>query len=141
MARQLTNPRFRHGEHARNVFQIVPELGTTMEEILSPLYLANVSAKLRVGDRIEVLQEDYGGFAELLVRRVEHGSVVTALLFSVAFDEAEEIEAPEPDYRVEFTGAQSLWRVVRIADGVVVKDGVQTEAAAKRWLTNHLKTL
>ncbi|WP_375408511.1 hypothetical protein [uncultured Methylobacterium sp.] len=143
MGRQMTSPRFKLAEHARNVHRCNLEVGTTVDELLNPTFFVNVAGTVRAGDIIECLWDDYSRFLQLMVRKADRISVVVAPfggadLERVERDETE--EAPAEDYRHEFAGAQEQWRVIRVADGQVIKAGLASEAAAKREIAAARKT-
>ena len=144
MARQLTDPRFKLAEHARNVYRATPELGTSFEEMLAPGYWANIARKLRAGDRIEVVADDFSAYGELFVRRA---TPTEAFVSVVRPFEPFEDTAPSDatrltaeDFRVEHNATEQ-WRVVRLCDGEVVKRDLLSEPAAKRALAAYLKSL
>lgn len=141
MGRQLTYPRYKLGEHARNVHRVNLEVGTTREELLDPAFFVNVSGSMRAGDIIEAVLDDYSRFFSLLIQKADRISVKVAVISDVTFEDAPAAEAPAEDFRIEHAGAQEQWRVIRLTDGVVIKTGLASEAAAKRELTHHCKTL
>lgn len=139
MARQMINPRFGHAEHRRGAYRCVLENGTTVEEMLDPMFFMNITG-LRPGDVIEAVKEDLSGMALLLVRSADKRAVKVGLVTISNFEDQERDELPADDFRLEFN-VQDKHRVVRVSDGVVLEKDLATEAAAKRWLTNHRKTL
>ncbi len=139
MARQMTAPRFGHAEHRRASYRCVLENGTTVEEMLDPLFLVNITG-LRAGDMIEAVKEDLSGMALLLVRSADKRAVKVGLVSITNFEDETRDERPAEDFRIEFN-VQDKHRVVRVSDGVVLEKDLATEAAAQRWLTNHRKTL
>lgn len=50
-----------------NTFEAVPKAGTPFENVLRPDFWANVSQRMRAGDKIIVLPRDGSWYAELLV--------------------------------------------------------------------------
>ncbi|GJD92931.1 hypothetical protein [Methylobacterium iners] len=140
MARQMTNPRMGHAEHKRNHYRCVLEIGTSVEEVLHPMFFMNISG-VKPGDIIECVREDLSGMIVLLVRAADRTAIKTGIVSGAFFDdELERPEAPAEDFRTEFN-VQDKWRVVRISDGEVLTADLPSEAAAKKWLTNHRKTI
>lgn len=122
-----------------NVFRVKPEIGTAPEALLDPHYWAHVSARLSVGDVIEVLAEDGSYFAELLVR--DAGT----LFAKVAFKSPVTVFAkPEEDDRALPAGYEIKWRGPKVRFGVVhdkdvLKDGFVDRVEARAWLDDLLK--
>ena len=85
--RRLQPTRIKQAEYARNEFQITPEIGTSIEDILAPEYWAHAALQLKAHDRIEVRTEDASWYAELYVLKAERlpGSVFTAAVRLIRF--------------------------------------------------------
>ena len=121
----------------------IPESGTPLAHVLRPAYWASIPhTKLKAGCRIWVYPEDETWWAELLVRKVGQGYAKVQLLRQ---GELEALSPADPelakDYDIEFRGAVIKHRVVRKKDGVVVKQGLDSEAEAQAWLRDHRRML
>jgi hypothetical protein len=121
-----------------NIFRVTPEMGTPPAALLDPHYWAHSSAKLRIGDIIEVLAEDGSYFAELLVRDV--GNLFAKVAFKspvmVFSDEAETAETPT-GYEVKWRGPKAKFGVLHGKD--VLKDGFVDKTEAHAWLDDLVK--
>ena len=137
---QLHPSRFAFAEHKRNVWFVVPLGGTTLAEVLDPLYWSHVAARLRPTDRIEVHAEDGRFFAELYVRDAGHLHASVVALRSHAF-EAAPADAPANGHAVAWKGPHHRWCVVRMSDQQLVKAECASREDAAMWLAANAKTL
>lgn len=119
-----------------NIFRVTPELGTPSAALLDQHYWAHVSAKLRVGDVIEVLAEDGAYFAELLVRDVGNLYAKVALKNVIEFAKAEALPTPV-GYEVKWRGPKLKFGVLHGTD--VLKDGFIDKTEAHIWLDELVK--
>lgn len=163
-ARKLMPPRMKLAEFARSVFQVRPELGTTVEDILAPEFWTHVAGQLQPRARIEVETEDMAWWAELYVVAVEplpgnkfHARVVplrmidltaepealavpAATTTAAAAMAAEAAAAPSvldgdpADYEVAFKGPAKRHVIIRKADRVVMREGIATKAEAQAMI-------
>jgi hypothetical protein len=144
--RQMISSRLGATEHKRNSWRCNLETGTTVEELLDPQFFVNITC-LRAGDMIEAVRDDASGMALLLVREATRTGVKVGLVHIVDFTAQDELReaavaagADSANFRAEFN-LEDKWRVVRVSDGVVVDKGLASEAAARKAIANHLKTL
>lgn len=135
---QLAGKRHHLAEGRRNIFCVTPEHNTPYEAILRDDYWAHVSAKMKPGDRIEVLAEDGSYFAELLVQDAGRLYAKVAELRHVKLDAVEVKEGGMvvEGYEVAWKGPQLKWCVLRGKDRL--KDGMD-KASAIQWMQSHAK--
>jgi hypothetical protein len=135
---QLASNRLHFAENRRNVFCVTPEHGTPYDAILKDDYWAHVSAKMKPGDRIEVLAEDGSYFAELLVQDAGRLYAKVASLRHVKLDAVEVKEGGlvMEGYEVAWKGPQLKWCVLRGKDRL--KEGMD-KATAIHWMQSHAK--
>lgn len=138
MRRKIAVSQFNLAEHQRSVYEIVPEAGTTFEEILHPDYWAHVAKHLRPWCRIEIRYDaaDSAYFAELVVRAADHITAKVAVLRKIDLRgdaSAPAAEAPE-GYVVKERGKNG-WCVLRGTE--VVKTGFQTREQALAAAAAH----
>lgn len=120
-----------------NIFRVTPEIGTPPSALLDPHYWAHVSARLSVGNIIEVLAEDGSYFAELLVRDV--GNLYAKVAFKspvTIFSNDEALEAPA-GYEVKWRGPKARFGVLHGKD--VLKDGFVDKTEAHAWLDDLVR--
>jgi hypothetical protein len=132
---RLTGPRMKEASYARTVYHVTPEAGTPFEALLRAEYWAHVAIKLRPMDRVEVLAEDGGYFAELLVISTSRLAATVAVLSHVVLTSADQAPATdEGRYDTKWGGPVAKWRVVRRVDNVVVRDGFANKDEARRFI-------
>ena len=133
---QLHPGRFALAEHKRNVYFITPADGTTLEEVLDPLYWSHVASRFRPTDRVEVHAEDGSFFAELTVREAGRQHATLVPLRVVEFEKLKQ----EPDragFAVQWKGPHLRWCVVRLADDQIVKGECGARDEAMQWLASN----
>lgn len=141
--RKLLERQFTVAENVRQEIVIMPEIGTTMEEMQNPAYWSHVASRLRAWDRIEVRPADGTWWAELVVRVVQPFAVRVHVLRLVKFPDAQRAAAGSdvpPGYVISQRGARG-WTVVRETDNEVLKDKEQTRGHAVAWLDAYLAAL
>jgi hypothetical protein len=124
---QLHPSRFALAEHKRNIYFITPADGTTLEDVLDPLYWSHVAARLRPTDRIEVHAEDGRQHATLVPLRV------------IEFERLKQ-ESDRAGFAVQWKGPHHRWCVVRLADNQIVKGECGAKDEALLWLASNNKS-
>ena len=117
-----------------------PAAGTPYAEILKPEYWANIK-KLPINAHIHVDSEDGSYYAELKLLKVAQGYAIVMPLRHVVLDRAGSAPVVADGFDVQFLGPIKMFRVVRLKDGHVLKDGLATEDAARDWLRDHKRML
>lgn len=118
----------------------IPEAGTPLEHVLRPEYWASIR-QLKAGCRVWVFAEDEAYYAELLVRKVGQGFAKMQLLRSGELDAASADPALTDGYDIQYRGPVVKHRVVRLKDGHVLKQGLDTFEDASAWLRDHKRML
>ncbi|BES72164.1 hypothetical protein RE428_31820 [Marinobacter nanhaiticus D15-8W] len=136
---KLSNPRFKEASFVRTTFVATPEHKTTIKDLESPEYWSHVAAQLKPFDKIEVIPEDGSFYAELLVIDVKRAAATVSVLchHKLCSDKAPEADA---EYVMEFSGGHTKWRVKRVSDNEVLKDGM-TKDEAQKYLSSHEKAM
>lgn len=143
--RKLLVTQIKEAEYVRRDYVVTPPQGTTMQEMLEPMYWAHVARQLRPFDRIEVRFADGKAWAELIVRVAEPLAVKVAILRHRDFEieqgksSGPELEIPD-GYEVKHRGL-AKWSVIRLADQEVLEKGFQDRTAAIVWLHGTLARL
>jgi hypothetical protein len=98
-------------------------------------FWAHIAAHLRPGDEIRVFTDSMSW--ELVLHVIGSGKafahVAKKALYNYATRE-DQVVLPSI-YKVDFAGTTHMWRVIR--DGKVLKQGIQTEALARRAAAQH----
>ena len=117
-----------------------PDAGTPFTELLKPAYWANIK-KLPTNAHIHVDAEDGSYYAELKVLKVGQGFAKVFVLRHVELEEAGADPAVTDGYEIQFRGPIVKHRVVRLKDGHVLKDKLDTWDDANGWLRDHKRML
>ena len=129
-------------ETVRNVYQINIPAGTTPEELLEPTFWSHVAAKLRAGDRIEVVTGDAAWFAELRVMEVgragSFGARVAFTTSPVALSN-EHVLPVLNDFEARPSGAG--WQVFKVGSTEPVKTDLPDQISAQKWITSQRRAL
>lgn len=128
-------------EHVRQCYSACPASGVGPEDILDPKYWVHVSANLRPGDKIEILPEDSEWYAELIVLNAGRFGAKVAFILEPVMLSASETVADNDEFDVRWSGPHSKFRVVRMADKSVIKDGFQTKEEGETWLKSHVQAM
>lgn len=157
--RKLLAPQFVSAEYHENPWIAKPEAGTTFVEMLDPAYWANVASQLRSGDVIRVRPVEGNWWAQLVVAAVAPFTAKVEFIIGRAFgigtftseddfakavdgkkDQPPVLAAVGPKgYEIKNRGKNG-WTVVRKSDNAVLKEGLDTQAAALAWAEQHAKT-
>ena len=137
--RKIHPSRFKNAEQERQIWMIVPEHGTSFEDLLEPPYWAHVSKFLKPNAHIEIAPEDASYFAELIVRSVGLMSAHVAVLRHI---ELGQVPLPAAQsFAVEYRGPLMKHSVIRKRDGYAIATGYDTQDAAFQWLAANSRTL
>lgn len=112
--------------------------GVPLDAVMDPAYWSHVSSKLRPGYRIEVFAEDGSVWAMLLVLSAGKVEAKVHVLQQVDTSGVEAI-VETLDYEVKWRGPAKLFGVIRLSDGEVIKDMMQTKEEANTYLANYVK--
>lgn len=145
-SRRLSETRFRPKGYMVNEWEIEVESGTTIENILNPIFWTHVAKNLCLLDEIKILTEDRTFYARVLVTGVDKQSARVFVLEYKDLTEAEAFQpseglAKESDYLIEYAGKTAKWRVVRLADRKTIKSGMESREEAERSMRDHIKIL
>jgi len=127
--------RFHLSADKLNHWYVEAEMGVTVEQILDEAFWAHISMHLRAGDRITVMPDNMAWRLELHVAGAgsQYAHVVKMEMYDLT-PAHPPIKLPSI-YKVEYVGSHHKWRFLR--DGVMLKDGFETESLAKRAAKNH----
>ena len=110
---------------------------TTLEDILRPEYWANVSGNTffhHEHNIVSVYWEDDAQFAQLFVRQSGANFAIMEVLNHWNFDEKNEINQKDL-YDVKWTGPSTKFRIIRISDNQIMKDGFKTVLEAEDFIS------
>ena len=128
-------------DHSVVVYHHTPEFETSRDDLAKPDYWTHVAAQLRPGHRIEVMAPDGAYWAMLLVRSASRLEAVVQELQFVKLGKAEAAATPDQAYEVKWRGPSAKFSVIRISDGEIIREQIESKEAATQWLKNHEKSL
>ena len=131
--------RFSLADSNRNVWSIVPEVGTPYSALSDASYWSHIADKLRPFDRIEVYAEDGAYWAELLVISAARLSAKVIELRKKDLDGVGMVS--EPGFEVQWKGPHHKHAVVRMKDKTALQSGFASKEDAMAWLASNSKTL
>jgi len=137
----ITRSQFSLAESVRNRYAVTVEPESTLEDVLKEEATQHIASQLRIGDILEVATADQAWFAELMVKDCGRNFARFNVIRFV------ELVPSEPagdgdrsgDYTVNWGGPHQKFRVIRKADGSVLKDGFADKKAATAWIAEHEK--
>jgi len=121
-------------EH-NNCFRLNVAASVTPDQCMDEGFWAHIAARLNPGDEIHVMPDTMTW--ELVLHVIGTGRnyahVCTKVLYNLAARE-EQVKLPAA-YQIQYKGTTYKWCVIR--DGKMIKQGIETEALAKRAGANH----
>lgn len=124
-----------------------PKAGTSLQDLLNPLYWENARAagRFRMADEykhqgqvVEVLPEDCEYYAELLMITLPNGHLSVNKLLYHSLQE-NKVRLNREDFKIEFKGNKKNC-IIRVKDGKVIQDQLQTPQDAEKALSEYLAT-
>lgn len=140
---KLNQTRCTQSEFANSSWTITVEMGTTLEQVMKPEFLANVAANMRPYDRITVRTDDGVWYAELLVLTAGRTWVKTkkVLELQLTSQDVDMTEAEKADgFEIKHRGPHLKFCVVRKVDNEVIKEQMETKSEAQSWLADYAKS-
>jgi hypothetical protein len=127
-------------EHSYRRFSVqVPR--TVTKDILTDHRLwVHVAGQLNVLDEIRVVADDLSYRALLIVTFSDFKNIRMKLVEYCELEECETMEQMPEEYTVEQRG-QRKWCVIRLADGEIIKDNIQTRPKALQELDEYIAIL
>lgn len=154
MVPQITLDRMKQAEQARIRYEVILPSGIEPDDILPVQYwshLASTFQSARTVGNVElvVMTEDLRWEAELRV--VDAGANWARVVFKTSEDGKRLITKLGglqsakvvflPGHTVSYSGVFAKWRVVRDADGAVLRDKCNSEGDAYVWLADYAKSI
>ena len=128
--------RLKEAQYQRTIWEVIPEPGVAVEDLLDPAFWTHVGMRFSLRDRIEAYAEDGSYFAEYIVLSSGRNYANLALIRQVDLAKAPRRAEAKDEFVVDHGGPVQLWRVRRGHD--VLKQGCQTKKIADIWLESHL---
>lgn len=140
-APKLLGKELKEANHVRNVWSANVPAGTRLESLSYPEFWANVSARFRPNDRIEIMPPDGAYFAEFIVRSAGPNWAHVEILRVHKFVSAESVVNKAQSHEIKWGSPKTKFRVWRLSDKTVVKDGFDTPEQAAEWVAANEKAV
>ncbi len=139
--------------HQKTNWAIKPDVGTTLENVLSPHYWAAIVSRMRLFDRIEVLFTDSQIWAELLVVEIDsvkegdysNKTAKWARVVVIAQLDWSKKSQAKKDYADEeivvIHRGPRKWSIIRTSDKAVLEEDIATKEQAEEKLAVLLEKL
>jgi len=114
---------------------------TQAAELIDPRLWNNVKARIRMGDRIDIVADDYSFHAMLFVTHSGGADLKTKLIYRVDLDTVRHDDpAVDERFSLKMRGPKK-WSVIDNQDGSILVEMIDTQSAAMKWLESHQKAL
>lgn len=137
----LAPSRIQESSFRETRYRVEVDRGTTIEQVLHPMFWAHVARRLHPHDMISVTTDDNSLWAELLVLSVGKERAFVAVIKTIDINAeidkllqvegAIEIDGIVP--KVEWKGPKAKYCVIR--GDTIVQQGFATKAEAAAWLS------
>lgn len=126
--------------HAYQKFSLRVPDSVKADELTDPELWAHIVSKLRIGDEIRVVPDNFSYRAELIVTFTDSKRIRLKPISLVELEDVRPVaDLMDPkNYRVVSRGQQG-WCVQRKSDGEFIKEQCATQTEADDWLIAHLK--
>lgn len=135
----ITRSQFSLADSVRTRYSVTVDPGATLEEVLKEESTQHIAAQLRLGDILEVTPADQSWYAELMVKDCGRNFAKFHVLQFTELVPTDPVGDSEKEsaYTVTWGGPHQKHRVIRKADGEVLKDGFSDKKAANAWIAEH----
>lgn len=141
--RTLTEARFQFAKSAWNIWDVVPDVGTTVEQMADPAYWTNVAPKLAPWDEIVVRAEDGSYLAKFVVvesgQRYARVALLPGYPLMLQVAEPDAVDSLPNSYEIKWQGPHAKYAAIR--DGNKLRDGFSSKGSAQAWLREHLRVM
>ena len=137
----ILNPiRMKLAESARADWVVNAEEGTTIQDVMDPMYWSHMSAQLHPYDHVEVRLDTGEWMLELVV--LSQGLNWAKVHVLHKHDLVACVDAPPEaqKHMVKWRGPQHKFCVMRLQDNQVLQSGLERQAA-DAWMANYERTV
>lgn len=137
---KLLPARFKAAAQVSNDWSAVVEAGTSFDQVKDdPAFWSHVQRFVRVGDIVHVRADDGAFYARLYVRAAGAVGVTVESLEHHDFSKLAAVADTGDEYKVEWAGPHHKFRIMRIADDVVMQSGFNDKVTALAAMTGLVK--
>lgn len=119
-------------------WDVTVDVETSVDDLKNPMFWSHVSGATFHGPNniVNVYWEDKSQLAVLYVRYYDQTSAKMEVLEHYVFDKASTIVSPDK-YEVKWSGPNTKFKVIRLADGQTIKEGISSKEDAAEFIKNH----
>ncbi len=132
----LPPTQLQNSAHYRSHYAAVTPAEDSFETVCKPEYWIHVARQLRRMDVIDVIPEDEGYYAELLVLSTGTGYAKVMVLRHVELAASEEENAGTLT-EIKWNGPHGRWAVIRKSDKTVLQDRIQDKTDAVTFAAQY----
>ena len=139
--KKVSEAEFQLTESVQASYTAMPQVGTTREDVLKPAFWVHVAKYLKPMTEIRVLPKDGSWYGRYLVLYVDS---IQARVKELEFHVLEEVAEAQDDsgpYAIKWSGPAAKFRIVRKADGKILKEGFGTRGEAAAWMFANTKAI
>ena len=123
-------------EHAHNFWSVHAPSGAIPDDVSKSDFWSLMSAKLRPYDRFEVLADDGTWLVSGMILSCSRNWAEIFVRETLELGKASD-PSVSATLKAEWKGPEHKWCVIRIKDGAMLQEGLETSIAANQWLTEH----
>jgi hypothetical protein len=138
-SRRLTEDRIKRAQGAYTVHALTPYAGTTLEDLLDPLYWKLTARRFVPGDELRVVPEDGAWYAHLFVTFASISEVFVQELFYKKLVNVDESQIDTGEYEAKWIAPPVRFGVRRKSDQEVIKSGFATLDKAVEWMHQNVR--
>lgn len=128
-------------DYKRTLWFVTSSEGVTVEHVLEPEYWAHVAQRMKPFDRIELVSYDGTWMVDLLVITTGKTAAKVIKLHEYTLDGTyADLSSVNRTHEIKHRGPRK-WSIIRISDGAVVKENIDTRDDAERELADYMKAL
>lgn len=140
MSLYLFDGRMKEAAYAYNSWSVVLDEGSNYGDVFRPEFWSHVAMKFRVGDLIQVRNDQNTLYAELYIRDCGRLFAKVEEIRKIEFEVSEAVAEDSP-YYVKWASMHHKWSVFRRSDRERVKDGFETREGATLFMIDHAKSM
>ena len=127
--------------YAHQIHVCITRSSLTKAQMEAPETWVFVAKKLRMHDRVQVMDSQASVLGEGIVTYVSGNQVKVQIYSYHKLNAAEHTEIEYKDYFIRWGGVSSKWIIVNKDNGAVLREDFSSAEVAVKYLTDHYKAL
>jgi hypothetical protein len=128
-------------QYAHQTHVCITRSTLTKSQIQDEATWAFVAKKLRMHDRVQVMDSQASQLAEGIVTYVSGNKVKVQIYALHKLNDSDMTEIPYKDYLIRWGGVASKWTIVAKSDGTILREDFPSDDEAIAYLKDHYKAL